>query len=204
MRPNKALQLTPHRSLQSVRGTVWRRAPAPPWYRSARCGAAERPSVGQRQEAGPSCHADARLGSTTRGRRLRRVTARSTAAPRWSQLCAARPSSATAPVVFGALIFGSCTMAGPSRAPASFSPAVSARVSALAAVATLDATSVIRASFPVVPRSRRCVRLCRIASGATRSARAVLGFAGHDVASRPQGWKAGSCPRGRVPTFRIA
>ena len=28
--PNKALQLTPHRSAQSVRGTVWRRAPGTP------------------------------------------------------------------------------------------------------------------------------------------------------------------------------
>jgi hypothetical protein len=37
----KRLQLTPHRSVQSIHGRVWRRAPALPRYRSARCGAAE-------------------------------------------------------------------------------------------------------------------------------------------------------------------
>ena len=41
--PNEALQLTAHRLVQPSRGTVRQRAPAPPRYRSARCGAAERP-----------------------------------------------------------------------------------------------------------------------------------------------------------------
>jgi hypothetical protein len=38
-----ALQLTPHRSVQSIRRAVWRRAPAPLRCPSARCGAPERP-----------------------------------------------------------------------------------------------------------------------------------------------------------------